>query len=132
MAKTNKPPLSGDLLSPGDLDAMVDDVLAMEAYCQAFRKLVQKRLEQGEIFERASLEPKRPMPKWVDEAKVLTMIAKARLLPVDTYAPRKVMPPGAFKKAVAAELKKDEVRKPVRKILDMIETKSSGFNLKLR
>lgn len=132
MAKANKPPPSGDLLSPEELDAMVGDVLAMEAYCRAFRELVQKRLEQGETFERASLEPKRPVPKWVDEAEVLAMIAKARLLPVDTYAPRKLMPPGAFKKAMAAGLKKGEVRKPVQKVLDMIETKSSGFNLKLR
>lgn len=115
-----------------ELDDLIPEVLLMEAFCKAVRERVLYLLEQGEEFEHAELEPKRPTTKWDDEEEVKALIAKGKLLTKDQYLPRKLIPQGEFKKAMKDELKKDKIRPAVQAVLDHIETKSSGFNLTLR
>ena len=127
----NKTP-SGDLISVDELDDMVEDIILMEAYCTEFRRLILRRLEAGDTFENARMEPKRPSSKWSDEEGVLKLFAKSRLLKRDEFEPRKLMPCGAFRKAMKDELKRDKPKQVVLDLLDLIETKSSGFNLVLK
>lgn len=130
MARKKKP--SGDLITIPELDDMVSDVLQMEAYCKQFRELIQQKLEAGCKFENASLEPKRPMPKWSDEKEALRLLSKSRLLKRDEFEPRKIMPPGAFRKAVAKELKAEKPKQVVLDLLGLIKKESSGDNLVLK
>lgn len=132
MAKKKSDPPSGDLLTSAELDALVPDILLMEAYCEAVRNRILYLLEAGEEFKNAAKVPKRPVPKWMDEEAVVQLLAKHKLLPLDTYRPRKLFPQGAFKKAFQKEIKADKVRPAVQAILDLIVSESSGYNLELR
>lgn len=130
MPRNKKP--SGDLLTVDELDEMAQDILQMEAYCQRYREIVRMKLEAGVEFKNASLQPKRAMPKWDDAEEVLDLLKKSRLLKRDEFEPRKLMPPGAFKTAMAKELKRENPKPAVLELMDHIKSESSGFNLVIK
>lgn len=118
------------VVTPEELDEMVEEVLFVEAWAAAVRVLLTELLEQGHEFKNAALEPKRPTRKWeVEEILLVPRLREVFALlkkdsSDDSVQPRKVLSPAEAEKVVGKVKFKEH-------LADLAEAKSSGFNLKL-
>lgn len=119
------------LMTTRELDALVPDLLFVEAWAAAVRAEIQKALEDGATMERATLEPKRGMRKWDAEEAIVTSTLSNVLQSLgrnpdpDQYAPRKVVTPAQSEKLVGRRAYDEHLS-------SLVTSESSGYNLKLR
>jgi hypothetical protein len=119
------------LMTTKELDALVSDVLFVEAWAAAVRAEILKALESGAIMENATLEPKRGLRKWDVEESVVSSTLSDLLASLgrnpdpDVFAPRKVVTPAQSEKLVGKRAY-DE------RLSSLVTSESSGYNLKLR
>lgn len=127
MAKANEPRRA---LSSAELEALIPDLLLIEAWVTAVKGLIEQALRDGEVIDGASLEPKRPTRKWtVEEAALIAHLKKVFLklgkpATDDAVAPRKVLSPAEAEKVIGKAAFANL-------LADKAEAKSSGTNLAL-
>lgn len=119
------------LMTTKELDALVKDVLFVEAWAAAVRAEILKALEDGAVMENAFLEPKRGLRKWDREETFVSSVLSDILQRLgrnpdpDTYAPRKVVTPAQSEKLVGRRAYDEHLS-------SLVTSESSGYNLKLR
>lgn len=76
----------------------------IKAWLNKFEAELLVRLEAGEEIPGASLVPKRPTRKWIDETKVIE--AFSPVIPIDKLCPRTLLSPAQLE-SILKELKLD-------------------------
>lgn len=118
------------VFDPEELEALIPDLLLMEAWIGAVKAQIQELVEGGVKMDLARLEPKRATRKWIltDEEviKKLQGVFKAlgKKSDTDAVAPRKVLSPAEAEKVTGKPNFADL-------LADKTKAESSGFNLKL-
>lgn len=110
------------LFTDKELDQLARRLPEIETWCEAIRKEITKRLNEGVKFKYCSLEPTRPQRQWAPgEDDVLELLLK--YLDEDTAAPRKVLTVAQAEKAVGKK------KFGLSDLADIVTSQSSGVKL---
>lgn len=118
------------VMDPEELEALIPDLLLIEAWVAAVKEQILELLESGAHMDKARMEPKRATRKWIltDEEVIKKLQGVFKTLgkksDEDAVAPRKVLSPAEAEKVVGKPNFADL-------LADKVKAESSGFNLKL-